>query len=147
MTGFEENEVQRPEFVGDIIKSYVDGSDMKYFPPKIRKRKRACAGVAITFMLLFVIGCVAATLLLRIILVSFAWGEFWGPIIASAVNTIQVEVFSKILAFRIAKLLSKYENHRTDTEYEDSLIMKIFLFEVTNSYLLMYYIAFVAQFA
>merc|ERR1711988_595567 len=44
-----------------------------------------------------------------------------------------------------AKGLTKYENHRTDTEYEDSLIMKIFLFEVTNSYLLMYYIAFVAQ--
>ena len=55
-------------------------------------------------MLCFVVGCVVGVLGLRIFLIiSFSWGEFWGPYIASGINTIQVEVFSKILAFRMAK--------------------------------------------
>ena len=39
--------------------------------------------------------------------------------------------------------LNKFENHRTDTEYEDSLIVKTFAFRYVNNYSPLFYIAFV----
>lgn len=46
---------------------------------------------------------------------------------------------------KIARWLTHNENLRTDTEYEDQLILKIMLFEFTNSYASLFYLAFFAQ--
>lgn len=37
------------------------------------------------------------------------------------------------------------ENHRTDTEYEDNLIAKTFMFQFVNSYASLVYIAFIKE--
>ena len=39
-----------------------------------------------------------------------------------------------IVYFKIAKWLNDKENHRTETEHEDQLIIKTFLFQFFNSY-------------
>jgi hypothetical protein len=39
--------------------------------------------------------------------------------------------------------LNQWENHRTDTDYENHLILKTFLFQFVNSYASFFYIAFV----
>ena len=39
--------------------------------------------------------------------------------------------------------LNDLENHRTETEHEDALIMKAFFFQFSNSYSALFYIAFV----
>lgn len=44
---------------------------------------------------------------------------------------------------QVSLKLNKYENHRTDTEYEDSLILKTFAFRYVNNYSPLFYIAFV----
>ena len=46
----------------------------------------------------------------------------------------------------VARRLTNNENHRTDTEYEDSLIFKTFLFQVVNSYAALTYLAFFQQY-
>ncbi|RYH14491.1 hypothetical protein EON65_33545, partial [archaeon] len=46
----------------------------------------------------------------------------------------------------VANALSERENHRTDTQYEDSMIAKIFIFQFVNSYASFFYLAFIAQF-
>ena len=46
----------------------------------------------------------------------------------------------------VAAALSLRENHRTDTEYEDALISKLFLFQFVNFYSSFFYIAFVAEY-
>ncbi len=38
-----------------------------------------------------------------------------------------------IVYFKIAKWLNDKENHRTETEHEDQLIIKTFLFQFFNS--------------
>lgn len=43
---------------------------------------------------------------------------------------------------RIAIVLNNYENHRTETEYEDHLITKLFLFQFVNAYIALFYVAF-----
>ncbi len=39
-------------------------------------------------------------------------------------------------------LLIISENHRTQTQYDDGLILKLFLFQFANSYTSLFYIAF-----
>ena len=46
----------------------------------------------------------------------------------------------------VAPLLNDFENHRTETEYEDNLIFKIFTFKVINSYSAIIYLGFVKPF-
>ncbi|CAF0724941.1 unnamed protein product [Brachionus calyciflorus] len=43
---------------------------------------------------------------------------------------------------KIAVALTKWENHRTKTEYDDALILKIFAFEFVNSYSSLFYLAY-----
>jgi len=46
----------------------------------------------------------------------------------------------------VSLYLNEYENHRTPTEYENSLIVKTFLFKFVNSYNSLFYIAFFKQY-
>ena len=47
---------------------------------------------------------------------------------------------------RVAKALNNNENYRTDTEYEDNLVSKIFVFMLFNNYSYLTYLAFVKPF-
>lgn len=62
--------------------------------------------------------------------------------LAAAGNSAQIKVFNVVYGMLAAKL-NDWENHRTETEYEDNLVLKIFLFQFINSYIAFFYIAFV----
>ena len=62
MSEFEDHEVQRPEYDGQIIRSYIDGSDMKYFPSAEKKQRRCCASSGILSLLGVVVACVIVVL-------------------------------------------------------------------------------------
>lgn len=50
--------------------------------------------------------------------------------------------FMNIVYKKVAVWLTGFENHRTDTQFEDALILKVFLFQFVNSYISLFYIAF-----
>ena len=60
-------------------------------------------------------------------------------------NTGQILIFKYIYSF-VSVSLNNFENHRTETEYEDSMISKLTMFSFVNSYVSFFYIAFVAQY-
>jgi hypothetical protein len=67
--------------------------------------------------------------------------ETFGSIIAGMINSIVIMVFST--AYRkVATILTDWENHRTESEYENSMIVKNFIFQFVNSYVSLFYIAF-----
>jgi anoctamin-10/anoctamin-7 len=45
----------------------------------------------------------------------------------------------------VAVILTDAENHRTETQYEDSLIAKTFSFQFVNSFMALIYLAFIKQ--
>ena len=51
------------------------------------------------------------------------------------------KLFFKIYR-KIAVVLTYWENHRTKTEFEDSIILKLFAFEFVNSYGNLFYLAY-----
>eukprot|EP00604_Paraphysomonas_vestita_P001703 CAMPEP_0174817746 /NCGR_PEP_ID=MMETSP1107-20130205/254_1 /TAXON_ID=36770 /ORGANISM="Paraphysomonas vestita, Strain GFlagA" /LENGTH=652 /DNA_ID=CAMNT_0016028733 /DNA_START=1071 /DNA_END=3029 /DNA_ORIENTATION=+ len=143
MIGFEDEEVNRPEFKGETKKSLINGQFVMYFPPKQRMVLIAQSSAVIATLILVVIGAVTS-----IYIIKRALAEPLGSnaqTVASILNSVQISVFNLIYSF-VADKLTERENHRTDTEYEDSMISKLFLFQFVNSYASFFYIAFVAPY-
>ena len=65
--------------------------------------------------------------------------------VASILNAAQIQIFNFLFQF-LAAVLTNRENHRTDTQYEDAMISKLFLFQFVNSYASFFYIGFIAKY-
>ncbi|RHY94480.1 hypothetical protein DYB37_006836 [Aphanomyces astaci] len=150
MDGFEEEEGDRAEFDGVEVESPVDGRPMRYFSAK-KKTSRVCASLVFIFVLiLMVLAAVAAIFVFRYFarpgkaLESFVTisGVNLSVPIGATLNAVQIQVMNGIYG-TIAVRLNNFENHRTETEYEDNLIAKTFLFQFVNSYASLFYIAFI----
>ncbi len=72
-------------------------------------------------------------------------GINFAPIVSSLLNSVVI-VTLNLMYQKVAIKLNNYENHRTETEYEDYLIGKIFLFQMVNSFAGLTYVAFVKDF-
>ena len=103
------------------------------------------SNLIILCMMIVSAGVAAAIMYLRIYLNSIPDldlnGVQLGTYIASFINSFQI-VVGNLLFDIAASQLTEYENHRTDTEYEDNLIYKTFSFTFLNSYATLFYIAF-----
>ena len=64
----------------------------------------------------------------------------------SVANAVTIIVYNNIYGM-IADCLVCWENHRTETEFQDSLIIKIFLFQFVNSYFSLYLTAFIKPYS
>jgi hypothetical protein len=142
MLDFEQDEPDRPEYKGDRIKSFIDGKEMTYFPDTQRSRLFAMSQSVIYTFISIVIGVVAGIYSMRYVLQTQSLGPY-ASTVASVVNTIQITIFNVLYQF-VAVKLTNLENHRTNTNYQDSLIVKMFVFQFVNSYASFFYIAFIA---
>jgi hypothetical protein len=66
----------------------------------------------------------------------------YGPLIADVANAVQIIVLND-RSEAIAEYLNDYESHRTDTDYDNNLVSKIFLYQFVNSYSSLVFIGFV----
>jgi hypothetical protein len=68
-------------------------------------------------------------------------GNTWGVQGAGVLSAVAIVILGTIYK-KIAIMLTDWENHRTDIDYEDALISKTFIFEFCNNYIGLFYIAF-----
>jgi len=139
---------------------------MPYFPGSARA-SRFGAGIALTLFLMFIV--VIGTLGIIAMKLAIAHGgalsmtvsnlrnggdAFLGVtldhttaamLIAATLNSIFITVFNEIYR-RVGVMLTDWENHRTESEYENSLILKNAIFQAVNCYISFFYIAFVRPF-
>lgn len=66
------------------------------------------------------------------------------PIISAATNFLVIQIMG-LLYEGVADWLNDLENYRTDTEFNDALIVKNFLFQFVNNYFVLFYIAYLRQ--
>ena len=100
-------------------------------------------------MIMLVIGIVAAIFYFKIVM-TLSHALVIGNVqlastIASLLNAVQIQVMNYIYG-RLSVVLNEYENHRTETIYEDALIGKTFMFQFVNSFAALFYISFVKPF-
>lgn len=150
--GFEDAEQDRVEFVGEMSTSPINGSPEMYFSPKNRVKGDAIIIVVSIVFVVIVFAQVSLTAYLDILLndtvideLSFQGKNCIALIIGVIISTFQL-VLDRIYE-KVAFLLNDLQNHRTDTQYEDSLVGKIFSFRFLNSYAYLTYVAFIKPFS
>lgn len=145
-TDFEEQEVERSAFRGDLRRSPVDDNKEMYFS-SLKKSCRLFITFSInTIMIMFVLGVIVSILYLRKALYELWEGEStflvtMSTLIPSIVNAFQIIIFNQIYS-TLAYKLTNYENHKTQSEYEKALIIKTYIFQFLNSFNILFYFAF-----
>jgi len=141
---YEVSEIERPDFQGTMISSYVDGSRMLHFPSRARYRILFQSALGIILLVALVIGVVVSIYLIRFTLTP-RLGDYNAQEVASFANSAQIMIANYLYGY-ISEYLTDRENHRTDTQYEDSMIMKLSWFQFINSYASFFYLAFIAEY-
>jgi anoctamin-10/anoctamin-7 len=138
MVGIVQEEHQRPEFEGILQKDSVTGKMKKISQLTNRQRrfKKCISFNVVAFFILLVIAAVLAIFLYRATL-----NDEWGPRFCAFLNAVQIKVMNEIYKV-VARKLTDWENHETDSVHNDSLATKLFLFQFVNSYNSLFYIAF-----
>jgi len=145
MVNIEEEQTDRPEFQGQKKKSPINGQMEDYFPEKEYQKLLAKSASIIAIVGLMVVVVVGVCFWFRFYAVHVSntdWGTNCGDTIASIMNAVQIQVLDQLYT-RLAIYLNDNENHRTDTQYQDSIIAKLFVFKFVNSYASFVYIAFI----
>jgi len=160
--GFEDVEGDRPEFAEDaltlVTNSPVDGMPTTYFPVETA-RKRRSESAAVIFVaivavciVVYAIFLLNVTLRLPVVAREIDPKTWWKklpsvdlrPAIIGVISTIQILVLEHLWLL-LAERMTDREGHRTDTEYEDALIAKTFVFTFVNAYASFFYTAFFKQ--
>mmetsp|Transcript_21771 Transcript_21771/g.36403 ORF Transcript_21771/g.36403 Transcript_21771/m.36403 type:complete len:780 (+) Transcript_21771:27-2366(+) len=144
-TEFEEEEDERPEFEhSEMINSLVNGLEIKYFSPDIRNQRQAWS--------LFVMSCWIIGVLMTVSLIFYLQyyvnSNLTGTAMSLGNGAVSILQAGSIVVLNMgygitANDLNDYENYRTDTEYDDALITKLYTFMFVNSYAALIFIAYV----
>ncbi|XP_058065687.1 anoctamin-4 [Anopheles bellator] len=154
LQNIENEEDMRPEFE-TTVKTFrtnpVTREKEPYMPTWTRALRFMVTSSAVLFMISIVLGAVLGTIIYRVSLVSVIYsggGSFFRKhsklfttMTAALINLIIIMILTRIY-HKLALYLTNMENPRTQTEYEDSYTVKIFVFEFMNFYSSLIYIAF-----
>nr|XP_034303265.1 anoctamin-7 isoform X1 [Crassostrea gigas] len=149
VTDYEVNEPDRPEFYGTATENDpVDGFKILTYPMRYQFMKYLTSVVTLLFMVLVVMASVTAVIIYRV-LVTVDYCSSASPelclitttVVPSILNAFSIFVLGRFYDFLAVKL-TDWENHRTQTKYDDSLIIKLFAFQFVNNYSSCFYIAF-----
>nr|XP_054114345.1 anoctamin-7 isoform X4 [Callithrix jacchus]XP_054114346.1 anoctamin-7 isoform X4 [Callithrix jacchus]XP_054114347.1 anoctamin-7 isoform X4 [Callithrix jacchus] len=144
----------RPQFAASApmtAPNPITGEDEPYFPERSRARRMLAGSVVIVVMVAVVVMCLVSVILYRTIMailvsrsgntVLTAWASRIASLTGSVVNLIFIVILSKIYV-TLAHVLTRWEMHRTQTKFEDSFTLKVFIFQFVNFYSSPIYIAF-----
>jgi hypothetical protein len=145
MSNYEATEVDRSEFKGEKVQSVITGQEMKFFPRSKRTFNITVSLFVILCLIMLVIGVVVGIYVIRFTLSARGTvSDENSRSIASLLNAVLIQVLNYLYG-ELVRVLVDFENHRTETQYEDSTITKIILFQFVNSYASFYYLAFIGQ--
>uniref|UniRef100_A0A8C8XE28 Anoctamin n=1 Tax=Panthera leo TaxID=9689 RepID=A0A8C8XE28_PANLE len=140
----------RPQFAASAPTTAlnpVTGEDEPYFPERSRVRRVLAGSTVVVMMVAVVVMRLVSIILYRAImpiLVSRSNNTLlaaWASRTASVVNLVFILVLSKIYV-ALARILTRWEMHRTQTKFEDAFTLKVFIFQFVNFYSSPIYIAF-----
>ncbi|XP_059807932.1 anoctamin-7 [Hypanus sabinus] len=153
---FEEDEERpRPEFAAmapRMEQNPVTGIKEPYFPEKDRM-SRIITGSMVIIVMLFVVMIFLVTVIMYRGIISVMMYHTGNPILmtqagnianisGSMVNLVLILLMGQIYT-SLAEKLTRWEMHRTQTQFEDAFTFKVFVFQFVNFYSSPFYVAFV----
>ncbi|KAF9276606.1 hypothetical protein BGZ68_009903, partial [Mortierella alpina] len=142
MSDYERVELPRTEFRATNVRfSPVTGKRELYYPMYWKALRILASSFAVLIALAVVIGSVACLMIFK------AWcrhhiGGPYATVVATAVLNLIIIIILGEIWCRLAEWLTDKENHKYTDAYEDSLIIKRYLFDFTNMYATLFYYAF-----
>uniref|UniRef100_A0A8C1AAQ1 Anoctamin n=1 Tax=Cyprinus carpio carpio TaxID=630221 RepID=A0A8C1AAQ1_CYPCA len=150
----EEEEPPRPEFAAmapAMEENPVTGVKEPYFPEKPWISRMLTGSMVIVIMLCVVMIFLVTVIIYRSI-VSVMMFETGSSVLrtqagnianisSSLVNLALILLMGQVYT-ALAEQLTKWEMHRTQTQYEDAFTFKVFIFQFVNFYLSPFYVAF-----
>ncbi|KAF0692715.1 Aste57867_16226 [Aphanomyces stellatus] len=138
----------RTQFEGERRMNPVDNAPQIWFKStKWARAKIRMSLVIVAIMVLIVIVALSGLFYLKNLSTKLTSpkDKQWASIGVSALNSIQIQVLNFVYSM-VAKRLNNWENHRTDIEFENHLINKVFLFQFCNSFASFFYIAYIKHY-
>ncbi|CAG8737930.1 18072_t:CDS:10, partial [Acaulospora morrowiae] len=147
MMEFEKEELPRPDFYGtDRRISPITLTWEIYFPSEKRLRKFLISGTIVTIT---EINIKKLCIVIFTIGVVIVFPKIWANRIKNNTKEENVGIYTSLVTATLSKnlalFLTKKENHKTDTNFEDSFIFKSFLFDFFSSYSSLFYILLIKQ--
>ncbi|KAM7410947.1 hypothetical protein PAMA_021082 [Pampus argenteus] len=150
----EEEERPRPEFAAmapSMEQNPVTGVKEPYFPEKTRL-SRMFTGSMVIIMMLCVVMIFLVTVVMCRGIISVMMFHTGSPVLRTEAGTI-ANISSSIVNLglillmgrvytALAEQLTKWEMHRTQTQYDNAFIFKVFIFQFVNFYSSPFYVAF-----
>jgi len=148
----EEDERPRAQFAANapyLEKNPITGIREPSFPAAVRMRRIAAGSgiilVMISLVLIFILAVIIYRTLASIWLFSNPTTRRIAPVLASTsgavINLIFIMAMGKFYE-RLAFKLTTWEMHRTQSDFDDNLTFKVFIFQFINFYSSIIYIAF-----
>ncbi|KAH8057882.1 intracellular chloride channel [Aureococcus anophagefferens] len=131
--GLDEAVPNRPAFRGATRPSLVDGTPEIHYPKSKRNRKGVASFVTVFLLVVLVVAAASSVIWVRVS-VQTIFRPNRGLYVAagaSVLNTAQIEVMNYGFV-TIATKLNAWENHRTDVEYMNNLVLKLVSFFFFN---------------
>jgi len=149
MVGFEDEEIIRPEFQPThFLPSPVTGKRDPFLSEASILAKITISLSVILSCITVVVAAFAGIFVLKVFVTlpesqdETGLDETNGGYLALVINSITIQLLAFVYKM-IAQFLNEFENHKTDTDFEDSLIAKTFVFSFVNSYATLFYMAFI----
>jgi len=149
---FEDNEAVRPEFFGDSYSNPITGKHTIVYPalkvcgvpllgPSLHRSAKLL--VSLTVLLTLAVTVVLSTLCLMLVKSAVETNGMGtvGMVVIGMLNFMLIETMNQVYR-KLALVMTDWENHTTQTQYDDHLIAKCFIFQFFNSYCSFFYIAF-----
>ncbi|KAJ8319968.1 hypothetical protein KUTeg_001555 [Tegillarca granosa] len=148
----EEEERPRPEYAAKAPtyeKNPITGVREPHFPKRARI-PRILSGIAVIIIMMFLVIIFIIAVIMYRVLVSIPLfqnktlrpqASIIASLSAAVVNLILIMALGKVYE-KLALKLTLWEMHRTQTEFEDQLTFKVFIFQFVNFYSSIFYIAF-----
>ncbi|OQS01158.1 anoctamin-like protein [Achlya hypogyna] len=135
----------RTQYIGTQRMSPVDNSPQVWdMATKSARRRRWVSYLVVLTMVLIVLVALGGLFFLKHLATSLSnpTDAQWASTGVSILNSVQITLLNMVYR-TIAERLNVWENHRTDVQYENHLITKIFLFQFCNSFASFFYIAYI----
>uniref|UniRef100_UPI00398F2FA5 anoctamin-7-like isoform X2 n=1 Tax=Pristiophorus japonicus TaxID=55135 RepID=UPI00398F2FA5 len=132
------------------MKDPVTGEIEPYYPGTLRRTKMLLSFLVGFLMVLWVFASVLAVVIyktwarIRITTSNSIESFLLTTVGASFLNAVSIIILGKVYHI-IAVKMTDWENYRTQTNYNDALILKLFAFHFANSYTSLFYIAFLRK--
>lgn len=134
------------------IMNIITGTEEPRAPFWIRWPRRLLSFSVVLILILTALAVVIGVVLYRMSLYATLslthaadWMNSYGiviiPFTAACINLVCIQILNQVYA-RLATYMTEYEYLRTQTEFDESLAIKIYLFQFVNYYTSIFYIAF-----